>query len=244
MLNYVMDQIPDVDFFDCRVSTADKNAIQALENAGFRFVGNEVYMARSLVQSPVPKEYGQTDCIPCPYELQTEVLELAKKTHFHNRYMYDPEVRHQDAVNVYRKYLADLGFKKEFRTMIMRNGQKLLGFIFYKYNNVLSQIVGNKYASLDFIAVNPEAQNSGVGEALNKAALFDLVRSSATHVVVRTFGSNYPAIRICQKVGFKITSSDLHFHLWVRPRAQAKHRLQFIVFTGNRPSLASTKFII
>ena len=225
MLNYIMDQIADLDFLDCRVSSADISAIQALENAGFRFVGNEVYMVRPLVETPLPKSYGLTECIPCSDSLKTQVLNMVREIHFHNRYMYDPEVARKDAIDIYSKYLSGVAFKPEYRSLIKCDGDRVVGFIFYKLNTALSQLVDGKYASFDFIGVNREIQNSGVGEDLNKAALFELERSGVTHVVVRTFGNNYPAIRICQKVGFKITSSDLHFHLWVRPQAQSKHRL-------------------
>ncbi len=216
MIRYVLDQMSLVEFLDCRVASGDIQAIHALENAGFRFVGNEVYLARSLERNPVPEDYADTDCVPCPDELRDQVLKLVEEAHVHNRFMYDPEVSQEQAANIFRKYVSGIAFEEGYRIMVKRSGDKVDGFIIYKFNPGLSQAVDGSYASLDFIGVDRSSQNKGIGEILNRAALADLSASGAGHVVVRTFASNYPAIRILHKVGFKITSSDLHFHHWMK----------------------------
>jgi ribosomal protein S18 acetylase RimI-like enzyme len=221
MLSYITGQIDDLDFLDCRVATGDINAIQALEGYGFRFVGNEVFMVSSLRQPSSSYEEDQ-GCVPCSAQLREKVMDLAIRTHAHNRYMYDPHIPRQEAMKIYGKYMADFAFGPDYRSIVKVDGERVLGFLFYKYNRALSQKVGGKYASLDFIGVDTEVRNKGIGEELNRAALWDLAREGADHVVVRTFGNNYPAIRICQKVGFQITASDLHFHLWLRPKAKTK----------------------
>lgn len=216
MIRYVLDQMSLVEFLDCRVAAGDIQAIHALENSGFRFVGNEVYLARSLQGRPLPQEFANTGCVPCPDRLRPRVLELVEQTHVHNRFMYDPEVSAEQAANIFRKYVSQIAFEEGYRIMVKHQGDEVEGFIIYKFNPGLSEAVGGSYASLDFIGVNQNSQNRGIGEDLNKAALFDLAASKAGHVVVRTFASNYPAIRILHKVGFKITSSDLHFHHWMK----------------------------
>jgi len=225
ILRYFMDQIEDVDFIGCRVASGDVNAVQALEDSGFRFVGNEVYLVNSLSRAPLPEEYGDTDCGPCPEHLRRQVMELVEKTHVHNRYMYDPEVQPEKAAEIFSRYISGFGFQKNFRHLIKMREGRVVGFIFYKFNNALSEVAGGKYASLDFIGVDKQARNAGVGDELNRAALYDLAAQGTTHVAARTFGSNYPAIRILHKVGFIITSSDLHFHLWLRSAAQVKNRV-------------------
>ncbi|MBI4776826.1 MAG: GNAT family N-acetyltransferase [Deltaproteobacteria bacterium] len=222
MLRYLLDHMTTADFLDCRVANGDTNAIQALEDNGFRFVGNEVYLARSLIESPAPDEYGDNNCVSCPEQLQNQVIDLVRNTHFHNRFMYDPEVSEHDAAEIYKQYLSGFAFKKDFRSRIVLREGQVEGFILYRFNAAFSKAVGGNYASLDFIGVNPNNRSAGLGEELNKAALYDLAKAGATHVVVRTFGSNYPAVRICHKVGFKITSSDLHFHLWLRPKYDSR----------------------
>ena len=220
MLSYLTSQIKGMDFLDCRVANGDIDAIQALESFGFRFTGNEVYMVRSLIDNP-PGPHQVLDGIePCTEEHRKDVIKLANRIHVHNRYMYDPYVDRTEASAIYRKYMEKHAFGPEYRTIVKVFKGKLLGFLVYKYNRPLSKKVGKKYASLDFIGVDAEFQNQGIGAELNCAALLDLASTGTTHAVVRTFGNNYPAIRICQKAGFQITSSDLHFHLWLRPKAK------------------------
>jgi ribosomal protein S18 acetylase RimI-like enzyme len=220
MIRYLLDQVEDIDFLDCRVAAGDINAIQALENSGFRFVGNEIFLVRSLLKDPVDESYRHPECVPCPDDMQDQVFELAAKTHFHNRYMYDPEVAPDEAAAIYQRYLSGLAFNSDYHCLIKLEDGEVQGFIFYKYNKNLSHMVGRGYASLDFIGVNNAARNRGLGDALNRAALWHLSKMGVTHVVVRTLGSNYPALRIVHKVGFRITSSDLHFHHWLRPKAR------------------------
>jgi ribosomal protein S18 acetylase RimI-like enzyme len=220
MLSYITGQIDEMDFLDCRVANGDIDAIQALESFGFRFAGNEVYMVNSLVNSS-HLQTGKIEGIEkCSSLHRDKVVELARRTHVHNRYMYDPYVDRNEAIELYSKYMAGFAFGPDYRSIVKVEGGKLLGFLFYKYNRNLSEKVGGSYASLDFIGVDTDAQNQGIGEQLNRAALADLASTGTTRVVVRTFGNNYPAIRICQKVGFQITASDLHFHLWLRPKGK------------------------
>ncbi len=236
MLHYLLEMMPQIDFLDCRVAGGDIAAIQALENSGFRFVGNEVYLARNLRGQEVPAEWAQTGCEPCPQRMRDQVMELVRQTHFHNRFMYDPEVPAQQAAQIYQRYLSGVAFDSDFRSQVRLEGDKVKGFILYKFNTGLSQIVHGRYASLDFIGVATGDQNGGVGESLNQAAIWDLKQSGVTHVVVRTFGTNYPALRIVHKIGCKITSSDLHFHFWQRPQAKAEGHLP----STGRPFVASS----
>jgi ribosomal protein S18 acetylase RimI-like enzyme len=220
MLSYLNGQIEDMDFLDCRVANGDIDAIQALESYGFRFAGNEVYMVRSLAKSPPDPNMTVKGVERCSPSLREKVMELAKRSHVHNRYMYDPYIDRKEATEIYSKYMEGFAFGPDYRSLVKVSKGKVLGFLFYKFNRTLSNKMGGKYASLDFISVDPEVQNQGIGEQLNRAALLDLASTGTTHVVVRTFGNNYPAIRICQKVGFQITASDLRFHLWLRPKAK------------------------
>ena len=203
MIRYVLDQMSLVEFLDCRVAAGDIQAIHALENSGFRFVGNEVYLARSLQDKPLPEGFGQTGCVPCPDRLRPQVLRLVEQTHVHNRFMYDPEVSAEQAANIFRKYVSQIAFEEGYRIMVKHRGEEVEGFIIYKFNPGLSEAVGRTYASLDFIGVNGNSQNRGIGEDLNKAALYDLAASGTGHVVVRTFASNYPASGSCTRWDLK-----------------------------------------
>jgi ribosomal protein S18 acetylase RimI-like enzyme len=222
MVKYVLDHIEGIDCWACRVASSDIFAIHALENTGFRFVGSEAYLVKSLKDASLSEDYFLTGCEPCEKERLPEVLDIVDNNHFHNRYMYDPNIAPHKAIGIYKDFLSSCAFEKDFRLLVKRSGQEIHGFILYKFNAGLSEMTGRRYASLDFIGVSAGKKNAGIGVALNKAAVVDLVRAGVSHLVVRTLASNYPAIRICNKIGFKLTSTDLHFHYWVRPRVRSE----------------------
>ncbi len=72
--------------------------------------------------------------------------------------------------------------------------------------------------------VRPEARNRGIGIALNRWALYPLAEGEAAFVAVRTSASNYAALATCFHTGFKVTSTSLHFHKWIR-RPAVYHKL-------------------
>lgn len=205
---------PNIEFMDCRAAAGDIPAIQELEESHFRFVGNEVFLSRDLGNFKTPAA-GEIEGIQkCQEQMWPQIVILAEKVHVHNRYMNDPCIPEDRAQRIFSHYISDFGGRDEYTTLVKVERGKVIGFIVYKWNTRLSRAIGRRYASLDFIGVDPETRSSGIGYLLNLAALTDLARKGADHVVVRTNGSNYPALRILYRSGFKVTSSDLHFHFW------------------------------
>jgi len=90
------------------------------------------------------------------------------------------------------------------------------GFIVGKINVNFSNVVGLRCGSLDFIGVRPEFRRKGIGEALNCAALGWMASMGVTFAGVRTLASNYPALKTCLASDFRISSTSLHFHRWIR----------------------------
>ena len=204
----------DFDFLDCRVASGDINAIHALEDFGFHFMGNEAYLVLNMKHYKAPQLENLSMCHSCPEHLWPQVIELSRQVHIHNRYMNDPRISRDMARKVYSGYISEFGRIDPYRTIIYQEDDRVAGFVLYKWNHGLSGFVGRNYASLDFIGVDPSARCRGIGHLLNTAALKDLAANGADHVVVRTLGNNFPAIRILSKSGFEISSLDCHFHYW------------------------------
>ena len=202
------------DFLSCRLPSGDVNAVNVLEDYGFHFVGNEVFMALDMKNY---QEYENEDLHGfqrCPAHLWPQVIELIEKVHIHNRYMNDGRISNNKVRQIYKSYIDEFGAKRPYRQIIYKEDDHVLGFIVYKFNRDLSRFVGRNYASLDFIGVDTEVRSKGIGYLLNMAALRDLAAEGADHVVVRTLGSNLPALRILSKAGFEVSSTDCQFHYW------------------------------
>ena len=218
LLNRFFSEMLGFDLLDCRLPSGDINALNILEDFGFHFVGNEIFMARNMKDYQEPQNKDLQGFQRCPDHLWPRVIELVERVHIHNRYINDSHISDYRARRIYKSYIAEFGGKEPYRHLIYQRNNRVLGFIIYKLNKQLSRFVGRSYASLDFIGVDPDVRSKNIGFLLNMAALKDLAHEGVDHVVVRTLGSNLPALRILSKAGFEVTSTDCHFHYWGLPQ--------------------------
>jgi ribosomal protein S18 acetylase RimI-like enzyme len=221
LLRYVVEELPDVDFLDCRVAVDDVQAAHALEICGFRYVGAETYMGQNVENFPDPGEHPDFEISLCRPEDREKVLEIVCATHVHNRFMYDPLIPRSVSRSLYKRLVTNCFDQPHFRVFVARSSQEAQGFIAVKINEKFSEVVGRKCGSLDFIGVTPGVRNRGLGAALNNHALFHMAQEGVQFVAVRTLASNYAALGNCYKTGFKVTSSSLHFHRWIRRPAKS-----------------------
>lgn len=135
--------------------------------------------------------------------------------------MYDPLIPRSISQSLYQRLVANCFDQPHFRVFVARRQGEVKGFIAAKINEKFSNVVGRKCGSLDFIGVVPESRSRGLGAALNNEALFHLSDEGVQFVAVRTLASNYAALGNCYKTGFKVTSSSLHFHRWIRRPAKS-----------------------
>lgn len=216
LLRYVMEESPNVDFLDCRIAANDVFSAHALEICGFRYVGAEIYLGQ-IVKTEDQSE-PETDFEISPFlrhRDQDQVLEIANDIHIHNRFHYDPFIDPSDAKSIYKRLVANSFEDDRFSILVAQLKGKIEGFIISKLNRPLSEELGFLCASLDFIGVRQKNRNRGLGQALNQWAQYHLAQKGVVFVGVRTMASNYPALTVCNKTGFRLTSSSLHFHKWI-----------------------------
>lgn len=221
LLRYVIEELADVDFLDCRVAVDDVYAAHALEVCGFRYVGTETYLGQFVQSHEAPAPHPDFHIGPCEPRERDQVLEIAANTHLHNRFVYDPIISTAAAKSLYRRLVDNCFEQEQFNVLVARKGKTVEGFIISKLNPNFSEVIGKKYGSLDFIGVRPETRSRGLGGALNLWAMYYLAQEGANYVAVRTLASNYPALGTCYKTGFRVTSTSLHFHRWIQRPARA-----------------------
>jgi len=225
LLRYVIEELDDVDFLDCRVAVDDVYSAHALEICGFRYVGSEIYMGQELKRPRKPEPHPGFEIVPCEERDREQVLEIAADTHVHNRFIYDPVIREAAAKSLYRNLVSNCFDRDEFDVLVARIRGKVEGFIISKINPDFSRVVGKSCGSLDFIGVRPETRCRGLGVGLNRWALYSMARKRAVYAAVRTLASNYPALATCYRTGFRMTSTSLHFHRWIhRPARSSRSR--------------------
>jgi ribosomal protein S18 acetylase RimI-like enzyme len=224
LLRYVIEELREVDFLDCRIAVDDVYAAQALEAAGFRYVGTEAYLGRELRPDEPFEPPADIEIAACSRGDRREVLEIVEATHIHNRFASDPLIGTHPARSLYSKLVDNCFDQSQFTALVARCRGAVQGFIISKTNETFCQLAGKKTGSLDFIGVRPDNRNRGLGACLNRAALHRMARQGVQYVGVRTLANNYPALRITFKTGFAVTSSSLHFHRWIqRPKSDESH---------------------
>ena len=224
LLRYVMEELQDVDFLDCRVAIDDIYSAHALEICDFRYVGTEIYMGQILKSISPPDSHPDFEIRPCAPQELDQVAQIAGETHVHNRFVYDPVIHEKATKSLYERLVMNCFGNNQFNVLVAHSQGKVQGFIITKMNLPFGQEVGQLSGSLDFIGVRPDARNRGLGVALNRWALFHLAEKNAVFAGVRTLANNYAALATCFRTGFSITSTSLHFHKWIQ-RPAVNHRL-------------------
>lgn len=224
LLRYVIEELQDVDFLDCRVAIDDIYSAHALEICDFRYVGTEIYMGQVLKSTNPPESHPDYEIKPCTPQERDEVVQIAGETHVHNRFVNDPIIHENAIKSLYGRLVTNCFEDRQFNVLVAHSQGKVQGFIITKMNLTFGREVGQLSGSLDFIGVRHEARNRGLGVTLNRWALYHLAEKNSVFVAVRTLASNYAALATCFRTGFSITSTSLHFHRWIR-RPAVYHKL-------------------
>jgi ribosomal protein S18 acetylase RimI-like enzyme len=232
LLRFVIEELADVDFLDCRVAVDDIYSAHALEVCGFRYVGAEIFLGQKLQSLHQDDVTNAVEVGPCEAPDREEVLNIVEETHVHNRFVYDPLITERAARSLFRRLIQKCFDQSQFQVLVARAHDRVQGFLASKMNKGFHDAVGLRTGSLDFIGVRPDVRKKGIGAALNRVALQAMAQERVTYVGVRTLANNYPALRNCLTTGFSVTSSSLHFHRWVR-RPRPALRKSFSEVGGN-----------
>lgn len=212
LLRYVIEELPEVDFLDCRVAVDDVYAAHALEACGFRYVGSEIFLGQRIGPNSQPPYLPGIKFRRGRREDRSQILRIVGETHVHNRFVYDPIIDGTAAKSLYCRLVTNSFDDDQFEFIVADSGNTIEGFVTLKMNTPFSRAVGISCGSLDLIGVRPEKRNRGLGAALNRAAIHRMIQQRMQYAAVRTLASNYPALRICLRTGFTVTSTTLLFH--------------------------------
>lgn len=84
--------------------------------------------------------------------------------------------------------------KKNLKIILVFDKTKIVGYVSYGFNKDRGWIRG--------IAVKKSYRNKGIGEKLYERAIREILKKKIKKIVVRTWSSNTPAIKLIEKIGF------------------------------------------
>ncbi|MFO7736645.1 MAG: GNAT family N-acetyltransferase [bacterium] len=203
-------------FVDFKAAAPDTETIALFQHNNFKTVSGTINcLIKSLEKEPYFN--GNVDIEKAKQENADEIHRLVCKNHAHNHYNYDTSIPHDKIGDLYGTLVTKTLKMNNTTTLAAKNRDtgKIEGVISFKTNPAISLFSRYNFASLDFIAVDSNCRSKGLGDFLNRAALREINKQGIEKVVVRTMYSNYAAIAILQKLGMRITSSDMIFHKWL-----------------------------
>lgn len=203
----------NLDVIFARVGLEQLTAIQHLENVGailtdvlltfYCNIKNE-FKPVSLLNSARVEKANRND----EEELMAISRKAFKSDHFHG----DPCLSKNKSDELYAKWVSNAIKQPNNQVLVAKDGGEILGFVSCRVEK-LSNIYS--YGVIDLIAVKDEHRGKGLGLALVERAL-EWFSSYTRSVYVGTQASNFSALRIYQKCGFKIVNSECDLHLWVK----------------------------
>ncbi len=202
------------DMVTARVASGDLVALNALERNGFRVVTGEIagVVRPTRVVSAHPA--GLVIEVMRPDHVE-DVAAIAGRSHVHNRFAYDPRFDRDEVRLLYEDLIRRYAEDPDTTSLVARTRDgTILGFISTRLNRAISDATNRTLASLDFIGVQPDVRTRGIGDALNQHALARMYSLGVHAITVRTLMNNFEALGVLQKLGMRITSSNVVLHRW------------------------------
>jgi ribosomal protein S18 acetylase RimI-like enzyme len=184
----------------CRVSTGDVASVRALEGAGFNVVDVTVTLERSGSDGLAGAEVA-----PAAPEQHAELLQIAGTCFRYSRFHLDPLVSQELADRVKREWVRSyVEGRRGIELLAAERDGRPLGFL-----AVLEASDGARV--IDLVGVATDARGRGVGEAL--VAEFARRHGDSDRVLrVGTQIANVASLRLYEKLGFRIVSSQYVLH--------------------------------
>lgn len=214
LLNFAVSCMQDANVITSKVASDDINIIHSLEENSFNFVGNQIDLILNLEDYSILEGIDEKNISLVTEEELPGVLNIIEMVHTKNPYAYDPYFDNNKVKKLYQKITIDAFKNKTYKIFVYKLKNKIIGFITLKYNYNFSSYSKKKCASVDFIGVDKSNAFKGLGSQLNAFIVNLLKKENYDICAVKTLSDNYSALRICNKLGFKITASSLLFHKW------------------------------
>lgn len=204
--------------YTLRVDAQQDTMAYELSRQGFAFVGTSVrYHLGEKVLRNHPLISEKTNCSITirqysPDDLET-IQRIARTGHRHSHFFQEPRFEKEQTQYLFSEWIKKcMGGLAEMIWVAELDGN-VVGFSSCLLSNALQPYINKKIGVIDFIVVDESIQGKGIGKELLGNTL-QWFHDKVDDVELRTMADNLHAVRFYEKYGFRILSSDHHFHLW------------------------------
>jgi dTDP-4-amino-4,6-dideoxy-D-galactose acyltransferase len=139
-----------------------------------------------------------------------EILEIARIGFRNSRFFQDPHFDRVKAGQFYPSWLQE-SFLSAEKILVIKQEGRVLGFISLK---PVSE-TGTETLIIRLIAVAESCQGKRIGQTLIDEAINEALTQKYRYLQVGTQITNYAAINLYEKNGFRVTNAKYRFHIWI-----------------------------
>lgn len=208
-----------VRFASARLPSRDLSAVQALEDAGFRYIESYIYNVVDL------DRLDEGACLDAPLrsarpEDRDAMRRCAPGAFATQRFHADPNFPRDKAEALYLKWIDSAFDDPEREILVMEEDGRPVAFMVYRDGDYRATL-GLRSAALNMGLLDPEARGRGVGTRFYRA-LFQRFRSEGFGMVESGLSlRNQASLNWHNKTGFRIVGTYVTLHRWFDPSAGA-----------------------
>lgn len=213
LLKQILYDIVDaqLDYLIVRFFSADHSLMHLLEDYGFITLDCVTTFFMELTSTPkVMPNSANCNIREAENKDLSGLKRVAYSSYVFDRFHSDPIISFKSANELHAAWTENcfLGDAADVVLVAEQDGM-ILGYIACKINRKAKECLNVMMGNIVLIATSKERQRQGIAQALIHKALGWLKNKSVDLIEVTTQIQNIPALRLYQKIGFKIASSSI-----------------------------------
>jgi len=194
--------------FVTTVPVDNNNSIERLVANGFVLTDTAVTLQKAtqqVVQDPTFVQANSIVYVEAKPSDEESTVRLAEASYVYSRFHSDPLISDSDANRIYAEWTRNY-FKGERgdKLLLAKQGDEVVGYLLLIRSEVRNAWI------IDLIAVSPDLQKGGIAEKLCRIS--ERLYTDCDYREVGTQLKNIPAIRLYEKLGYRIIQAAHTFH--------------------------------
>lgn len=214
LLQRVMDEARDMGYrhISTRLDGRDQPNLLLFAQSGFYMVDCSVKLSLDLkLNTPRRRDLQDLKIVPYQESHLPTMREIAATAHEFNHFYNDPALPQERTRELFRQWVERCCRELGVHIIVAIVENEVAGFCVFLENQHFNESLGRKVGILDFICLDAQFQGQGLGTSLMNQALYQL-RKTYDLIELRTNFTNYPALNLYSRFGFKIVASDVFYH--------------------------------